>query len=47
MAMKEILKKFDKKFQKYFGVIGSKYILSHLTSQNSDLEYFFGIQINR
>ena len=39
MAMKKILKKFDKKYQKYFGIIGPKYILTHLTSQNSDLEY--------
>ena len=39
MAIKKILKKFDKKYQKYFGVIGPKYISSHLTSQNSNLEY--------
>jgi hypothetical protein len=45
MAMKKILKKFDKKFQKYFGIIGPKYILSHLTSQNSDLEYFLQFKL--
>ena len=39
-ALKKILKKFDKKYQRYFGIIGPKYILTHLTSQNSDLEYF-------
>ena len=39
-ALKKILKKFDKKYRRYFGVIGPKYILTHLTSQNSDLEYF-------
>ena len=45
MAMKKILKKFDKKFHEYFGVIGPKYILSHLTSQNSDLEYFLQFKL--
>ena len=39
MALKKILKKFDKNFQRYFGIIAPKYILSHLTSSNSDLEY--------
>ena len=44
-AIKKILKKFDKKFQKYFGIIGPKYILSHLTSQNSDMEYFLQFKL--
>ena len=39
MALKKILKKFDKNFQRYFGIITPKYIKSHLTSPNSDLEY--------
>ena len=45
MALKKILKKFDKKFQRYFGIIGPKYILTHLTSQSSDLEYFLQFKI--
>ena len=44
-AMKKILKKFDKKFHEYFGVIGPKFILSHLTSKNSDLEYFLQFKL--
>ena len=39
MALKKILKKFDKNFQRYFGIIAPKYILSHLATSNSDLEY--------
>ena len=45
MAIKKILKKFDKKYQKYFGVIGPKYISSHLTSQNSNLEYLLQFKL--
>ena len=45
MAMKKILKKFDKKFQRYFGIIAPKYILTHLTSQNSDLEYLLQFKL--
>ena len=45
MALKKILKKLDKKYQKYFGIVGPKYILSHLTSQNSDLEYFLQFKL--
>ena len=44
-ALKKILKKFDKKFQGYFGIIAPKYILSHLTSQNSDLEYLLQFKV--
>ena len=44
-ALKKILKKFDKKFQRYFGIIAPKYILSHLTSQNSDLEYLLQFKV--
>ena len=45
MALKKILKKFDKKYQKYFGIIAPKYILTHLTSQNSDLEYLLQFKL--
>ena len=45
MALKKILKKFDKKYHNYFGIIGPKYILTHLTSQNSDLEYFLQFKL--
>ena len=45
MALKKILKKFDKKYQRYFGIIGPKYILTHLTSQNSDLEYLLQFKL--
>lgn len=45
MALKKILKKFDKKFQRYFGIIAPKYILTHLTSQNSDLEYLLQFKL--
>ena len=45
MALKKILKKFDKKFQRYFGIITPKYILTHLTSQNSDLEYLLQFKL--
>ena len=45
MAVKKILKKFDKNFQKYFGPISPKYIYSHLTSKNSDLEYLLQFKL--
>ena len=45
LALKKILKKFDKKFQRYFGIITPKYILTHLTSQNSDLEYMLQFKV--
>ena len=45
MAVKKILKKFDKKFQRYFGIITHKYIMTHLTSQNSDLEYLLQFKL--
>ena len=38
MAIKKILKKFDKKFSDYFGNFGPKYILDNLCKQNSELE---------
>ena len=45
MALKKILKKFDKKFSTYFGIITPKYILTHLTSYNSDLEYLLQFKL--
>ena len=45
MAIKKILKKFDKKFSNYFGNIGPKYILDNLSKQNSDLEYLLQFKI--
>ena len=45
MAIKKILKKFDKKFSNYFGNIGPKYILDSLSKQNSDLEYLLQFKI--
>ena len=45
MAIKKILKKFDKKFSNYFGNIGPKYIYDNLTKQNSDLEYLLQFKI--
>ena len=45
MAIKKILKKFDKKFSNYFGEIGPVYILNKLSVQNSELEYLLQFQI--
>jgi hypothetical protein len=45
MAMKKILKKFDKKFYNYFGNLGPIYILDNLCMHNSDLEYLLQFKI--
>ena len=45
MAIKKILKKFDKNFSNYFGNIGPKYILDNLSKQNSELEYLLQFKI--
>ena len=45
IALKKILKKFDKKFSIVFGIITTKYILSHLQIQNSDLEYYLQFKL--
>jgi hypothetical protein len=45
MAIKKILKKFDKKFNNYFGNLGSMYILDNLCMQNSDLEYLLQFKV--
>ena len=45
MAIKKILKKFDKKFYNYFGNFGPKYILDNLCMQNSDLEYLLQFKV--
>ena len=45
MAIKKILKKFDKNFYNYFGNFGPKYILDNLFMSNSDLEYLLEFKI--
>ena len=45
IAIKKILKKFDKNFSIVYGIITTKYILSHLEVQNSDLEYFLQFKL--
>ena len=45
MAIKKILKKFDKKFNIYFGNLGPKYILDNLCKENSDFEYILQFKI--
>ena len=45
MAIKKILKKFDKKFYNYFGNFGPKFILDNLCMQNSDLEYLLQFKV--
>ena len=45
MAIKKILKKFDKKFYNYFGNFGPKYMLDYFCMQNSDLEYLLQFKI--
>ena len=45
MAIKKILKKFDKKFNNYFGNLGPMYILDNLCMQNSDLEYILQFKV--
>ena len=45
MAIKKILKKFDKNFYNYFGNFGPSYILDNLCMQNSDLEYMLQFKI--
>ena len=45
MAIKKILKKFDKKFNVYFGNFGPIYILNNLCKENSDLEHILEFQI--
>ena len=45
MAIKKILKKFDKKFYNYFGNFGPKYILDNLIMENSNLEYLLQFKI--
>ena len=44
MAIKKILKKFDKNFYNYFGNLGPLYILDNLCIQNSDIDYLFNLK---
>ena len=45
MAIKKIIKKFDKKFFNYYGNFGPKYILDNLCKENSDFEYLLQFKI--
>ena len=45
MAIKKILKKFDKKFSNYFGNIGPQFILKNLCKPNSEMEYLLQFKI--
>ena len=45
MAMKKILKKFDKNFSKLFGIITPHLILQLLTKKNSELQYMLDFKI--
>ena len=44
-ALKKILKKFDKNFKNYFGLITPKYILSQISSSVNDLDYIIQFKI--
>ena len=44
-ALKKILKKFDKNFKNYFGLINPKYILSQISSSLNDLDYIIQFKI--
>ena len=44
-ALKKILKKFDKNFKYYFGLITPKYILSQISSSINDLDYIIQFKI--
>ena len=44
-ALKKILKKFDKNFKNYFGLITPKYILSQISSSLNDLDYIIQFKI--
>ena len=44
-AVKKILKKFDKNFVDYFGLIAPRYILSQISSTSNDLDYIIQFKI--
>ena len=44
-AVKKILKKFDKNFVNYFGLIAPRYILSQISSTSNDLDYIIQFKI--
>ena len=44
-AVKKILKKFDKNFVNYFGLIAPRYILSQISSTTNDLDYIIQFKI--
>ena len=44
-AIKKILKKFDKNFANYYGLIAPRYILSQISSATNDLDYIIQFKI--
>ena len=44
-AVKKILKKFDKNFVNYYGLIAPRYILSQISSTTNDLDYIIQFKI--
>ena len=44
-AVKKILKKFDKNFVDYYGLIAPRYILSQISSTSNDLDYVIQFKI--
>ena len=44
-AVKKILKKFDKNFYNYYGLIAPRYILSQISSATNDLDYIIQFKI--
>ena len=45
MAVKKILKKFDKNFVDFYGLIAPRYILSQISSTTNDLDYIIQFKI--
>ena len=45
MAVKKILKKFDKKFSSYFGLITAKYVIGQLSASANDLDYLIQFKL--
>jgi MFS family permease len=45
MAIKKILQKFDKNFEKYFGKISMKFLKSKIDKSNSDFNYILNFKI--
>ena len=45
MAVKKILKKFDKKFSAYYGLITAKYVIGELSASANDLDYLIQFKL--